>query len=129
MVSNRRNNSRIPLQIFLNQYVKDDPHRCMSYNLSPKGIYLGGLVRAVERPTPIMGLEFELPGTSEVIWARGEVRFDYRDAYLQGTGVEFTGMACSHERLVRDYVYEQKARRLRALLKTIQHNRYGAIGA
>lgn len=123
MSSNRRNNSRIPLQIFLNQYVQDDPQRCMSYNLSPRGIYLGGLVRAVERPTPIMGLEFELPGTSEVIWARGEVRFDYRDAYLQGTGVEFTGMANSHERLVRDYVHEQKARRLRSLLETIQQNR------
>jgi hypothetical protein len=123
MSSNRRYNSRIPLQIFLNQYVQDDPHRCMSYNLSPKGIYLGGLVRAVERPTPIMGLEFELPGTSEVIWARGEVRYDYRDAYLQGTGVEFTGMANSHERLVRDYVNEQTARRLRSLLETIQQNR------
>ena len=121
--ANRRDNSRIPLQIFLNQYVKDDPHRCMSYNLSPKGIYLGGLVRAVERPTPIMGLEFELPGTSEVIWARGEVRFDMRDAYLQGTGVEFTGMACAHKRLVRDYVLDQKVRRLRSLLKSIRYNR------
>lgn len=121
--ANRRISSRIPLQIFLNQYVKDDPHRCVSYNLSPKGIYLGGMVRAVERPTPIMGLEFELPGTSEVIWARGEVRYDFRDAYLQGTGVEFTGMASSHERLVRDYVFDQKARKLRSLLKTIRHNR------
>ncbi len=120
---NRRGNTRIPLQIFLNQYIKDDPYRCMSYNLSPKGIYLGGVVKAVEQPRTVMGLEFELPGTSEVIWARGEVRYDARQSYLQGTGVEFTGMAGSHERLVRDYVAEQKATKLKQLLRTIRHNR------
>ncbi len=120
---NRRGNSRIPLQIFLNQYIKDDPFRCMSYNLSPKGIYLGGVVKAVERPSTVMGLEFELPGTAEVIWARGEVRYDARDAYLQGTGVEFTGMAGFHERLVRDYVAEQKAHKLKRLLQNIRYNR------
>lgn len=120
---NRRNDYRIPLQLFLNEYVGDKAHRCMAVNLSPSGVHLNRLLQPFARETPIVGLEFELPDTSEVIWARGEIRYDTMDQYFHGTGVEFTGMARAHHRLIRDYVYEQRERTLRRLLARIRRNR------
>jgi len=120
---NRRIGNRIPLQMFLNEYIRDQEARCMSTNLSPEGIYLNRLIQPIKRPKPVVGLEFELPGTSEIIWARGEIRFDYKDNYFHGTGIQFTGMATYHERLIKDYVYELKAKRLRQILATIRRNR------
>jgi hypothetical protein len=120
---NRRNGYRIPVQMFLNEYVADNPHRCMSVNLSPEGIYLNRLIQPVHRRNPVVGLEFELPGTSEVIWARGEVRYDSLDPYFHGTGVEITGIAQSHRRLLRDYVMDCRAQQLRKLLRLVRRNR------
>ena len=120
---NRRADYRVPIQVFLNEYVKDKAHRCMAVNLSPAGIYLNRLVLPVRWGNRVVGLEFELPETSEVVWARGEVRYDKTNEYFHGTGVEFTGMARAHERLVRDYVYDQREKALRVLLARIRRNR------
>ncbi len=120
---NRRSGFRIPLQLFMNEYVRDNPTRCMAVNLSPTGIYLKGLIQPEPRETKVVGLEFELPGTSELIWARGQVRFDQSDTYFQGSGVEFTGIPQRHSRLVRDYVMGERARQLRKLLALIRRNR------
>ncbi len=120
---NRRNGYRIPLQMFLNEYVADKPYRCMSVNLSPQGIYLNRLLLPVRRKSQVVGLEFELPDVSEVIWARGEVRFDTRNPYFHGTGVEITGIAQAHQRLLYDYVAEHRAKQLRRLLAMIRRNR------
>jgi hypothetical protein len=120
---NRRNGYRIPVQMFLNEYVADNPHRCMSGNISPSGLYLNRLIQPVERRSSIVGLEFELPGTSEVIWARGEVRYDTLDPYFHGTGVQITGIAVRHQRLLRDYVLDNRAQQLRKLLALVRRNR------
>jgi hypothetical protein len=120
---NRRNDYRIPLQMFLNEFVADRPFRSMSVNLSPKGISLNHLIQPVENARKLVNLEFELPGTSEVVWAAGKIRYDARDTYFHGTGVEFTGMARIHQRLLRDYVIEHRTRQLRKLLTLIRRNR------
>lgn len=122
-VVNRRSDYRIAVQMFLNEYAKDKAHRCMAVNLSPSGIYVNRLVLPYLRQSKVVGLEFALPETSEVVWAKGEVRFDTMDKYFHGTGVEFTGMARAHERLIRDYVYEKREKALRKLLAKIRRNR------
>jgi len=122
-VANRRSAIRIPTQLFLNEFIRDKAHRCMAVNLSPSGIYLNRLLQPFHRQTPVVGLEFELPGTSEVIWARGEARYDAINRYFHGTGIEFTGMARAHQRLIRDYVLEQREQSLRKLLARIRRNR------
>ena len=122
-VANRRDGYRIPMQLFLNEYVRDKAHRCMAVNLSPSGIFLNRLLMPIHRPTRVVGLEFELPDTSEMIWAKGEVRYDTLDQYFHGTGIEFTGMAQVHRRLIRDYVLEQRERSLRRLLARVRRNR------
>lgn len=121
-LSNRREELRVPLQIFLNEYVDDDPYRCMTYNLSTNGIYVNRLVQPVSR-RPVVGLEFEIPGTSEVVWARGEARFDSMDDYFHGTGILFTGIARKHKSLIRDYVHHQRSRQLERLLANVRRNR------
>ena len=121
--ANRRSSHRVPLQLFLNEYVKDKAHRCMAVNLSPSGIYLNRLVAPFQRENRVVGLEFELPATSETIWARGEIRYDKLDPYFHGTGVEFTGMARAHHRLIRDYVMDRRERALRTILARIRRNR------
>lgn len=121
--SNRRGDFRVNLQMFLNEHVADKAFRCMSTNISSRGLFINRLLQPQPRERPVVGLEFELPGTGEVIWARGEIRRDRRDRYFHGTGVEFTGMARLHQQMIRDYVYELRERRLRDLLARIRRNR------
>jgi hypothetical protein len=119
---NRRAEPRVALQMFINEYVKDQPFRSLATNLSPTGLRVDRLPRSADR-TRMLGLEFQLPGTSEVIWARGEVRFDAADPYFQSTGILITGIASSHQRLLRDYVMETRIRQLRRLMATVRRNR------
>lgn len=121
---NQRSEYRIYLQMFMDEHVDNKSHRCMAVNLSPGGLYLNRLIAPMLREKPVVGLEFELPETSEVVWARGEICYDSMDKYFHGTGVRFTGMAQKHERLVRDYVYEQREQQLRKLLATVRRNRW-----
>ena len=119
----RRKNMRIPLQIFLNEYVADKAFRCMSLNLSTQGIYLNRLNLRSIATKPIIGLEFKLPETSDVIWAKGEIRYNHSDPFFHGTGIEFTGIAKAHYRLLQDYIAYQRANELQRILATIRRNR------
>src|SRR4029079_7226773 len=61
----------------------------------------------------VVGLELELPGTSEVIWASAEPRFHSVAANVHFSGLHFLAMARKRERLIRDYVRERRERWLR----------------
>ncbi|PID38695.1 MAG: hypothetical protein CSA65_03130 [Proteobacteria bacterium] len=130
MLNERRDEARMPLQFFLNEYIDDRPQRCMSVNLGLGGLYLNRLALPDPRLGPrrprrdqLVGLEFELPETSETIWAAGQICHDITDRYFHGTGVRFDRMADRHRRLVRDYVLDHRERRLRQLLARIKRNR------
>lgn len=122
-MTNKRSGSRISLQIALNEYIKDMPYRCTAVDLGEDGMRLHlPKPQTALRGTGV-GLEFELPGTFEVIWASGMVRYDGMDDYLHGTGIQFMRMARGHRSLIRDYVAEKKASRLKELLEAVRHNR------
>ena len=108
----RRAGDRVPLQMFLNQYLRDRLFRGMTSNISASGLYLE-TVRAARRRQPEMhrpiGLEFELPGTGEVIWARGEVCYRREDRYTLGYGIRFAAMARVHAKLIRDFCGQQRS--------------------
>jgi hypothetical protein len=58
----------------------------------------------------LVQLEFELPGVDEILWARGEVRFDRlrRQGAAQAvrsTGVRIVAAASRHLGLLRDWVH------------------------
>ena len=111
--SERRDLERVPLEIFLDEYVDDRPHRAVTTNLSATGLYMH---RVATRASQLFGrgsrhvqLEFALPGTRDTIWARGEIRYDELGMDLvHGTGVELVDMARGHQRLIVDYLYEQQ---------------------
>ncbi len=122
-MSERRFGYRVPLEMFLNEYVEDRLHRCVTANVSETGLYLHGLL-SNERKRRNVQLEFELPGTGEVIWAAGQVAYKQVDPYFHGTGVRLTGITGVHARLMRDYVREKRKEQLNELLKLIRQNRY-----
>jgi hypothetical protein len=130
----RRDRDRVPLQLLLNEYVGDQMHRAMTTNVSPTGLYLDrifgqGLDRLqLGREDRQVQLEFTLPETTEVIWALGEIRHDdvgvaREQMMVHGTGVRFTAMARKHERMIHDFVFEQRRRGLEQLLERIRNRR------
>jgi hypothetical protein len=125
----RRDLDRVPLAIFLDEYVDDRPYRALTTNVSATGLYMH---RVSRRPTHQFGrssrflqLELTLPGTKDSIWARGQIRYDeLGDDLVHGTGVQLTAMARGHQRLLEDYLYDYKKKRLEEILELIRANRY-----
>ncbi len=135
--SDRRDLDRVPLTMYLNEYVQDRLHRAVTTNVSPTGIYLHRTLTAGARDLKcgredrFVHLEFALPGTGETIWARGQVRYDEverqsraADAMVHGTGIYLTDLARAHAKILREYVQDRKRDRLRQILDLIRRNRY-----
>lgn len=122
-VRERRLGNRIPLQLFLNEYVADRPHRCLSVNVSETGLYVHKLLQPLRRQGNVVGLELELPGVGETIWARGEVCYDTFDDYFHGSGIRITGIPRLHARLLRDYVVAKRRERLEDIMDRVRLNR------
>lgn len=115
----RRLNRRVTVDMFFNQYIQDLPFRSLAVNVSEHGLAAQRLAdrripRERRRDGGIVAVEFELPGTGEVIWAKGETQFVTVDRDFHRAGIRFLAMARRHERLVREFVWE---RRLRALAR------------
>jgi hypothetical protein len=112
LADERRSDPRIRVEIFLNQYIRDQPFRALALNLSPTGLRVQKLSQSGGIPrSRVLSVELELPGTGEVLWARAESRFDSLDEDFHTSGLTFTGMARKHEKLLRDFVVEKWLKR------------------
>jgi hypothetical protein len=130
----RRASGRIALEMFLNEYVDDRLHRGVASNLSTTGLYVHRVVGAralrVGRDSRFVQLEFELPGTREVIWARGEIRHDELDlptsdaGLVHGTGIHLVAIARPHLQLLRDFVVATRRQQVQDVLELMRKNRY-----
>ena len=122
MVHDRRIGIRVPLEMFLNQYIDDRPVRALSADVSETGLSLARVTLPQGDPSAPrrIGLEFELPGTGEVIWARGQVCRERRGSIFVSTGVRFDAMARSHARLVRDFCLSRRRSQLSDMLARIR---------
>jgi hypothetical protein len=130
-MQDRRDTHRIPLRIFMNEYVRDRLHRAVTTNISPTGLYVhrvfanGAKRLPMGRHDRFVQLEFDLPGTGETIWARGEIRYDELGFDLvHGTGIALTDIANKHQRMLKEYVIDEKRKRLKTILELIRKNRY-----
>jgi hypothetical protein len=112
---NRRNDKRLRLQLYLNQYIKDREFRALATDISESGLSIQTLTEPVVPHAPVVGIELELPGTNELIWAAAEPRFDAVGTDFHVSGLLFRGMARKHQRLLRDYVRERRLRIARLL--------------
>ena len=106
----RRYIPRVRVELFLNQYIRDRPFRALATNLSETGILVQKLLEPALPLSRVVGLEFELPGTGELVWASAEPRFDTTDNDFHLSGLTFTAMAGKHERLLTEFVREKVAR-------------------
>lgn len=109
-MSERRSDPRLRVQVFLNEYIRDNPYRALAVDISESGLAIQKLTEPIVRPARIVGLELELPGTHEVIWASAEAKFDAVGDDFHVSGLRFSAMARKHQRLLRDYVRERRQR-------------------
>ena len=113
-----RKTPRVELDVFLNKFVEGVPYLCRTADISEDGLYLGSLIEphqpqltgGIDEPgTTVVGMQFQLPGTDEVIYAEGEViRYQERQR-TDGYGVRFTHLAPKHRTLIGNYVREALA--------------------
>jgi c-di-GMP-binding flagellar brake protein YcgR len=104
-MSTHRKCSRVPLDIYLNKFVAGVPYMTRTSDISSEGL---GLVKLLEpqQEGKRVGLQFQLPGSEEVIYAEGEVVREWLDdkQHEEGSGVRFTNMTERHRRLVEKFV-------------------------
>ncbi|WP_373048498.1 PilZ domain-containing protein [Vulgatibacter sp.] len=106
-MANQRKSQRAPCDIYLNKIVDEARHLARARDISPDGIWISKVLEPAAGQQQV-GLEFQLPGSSEVIWAAGEVvRDETREAAtgpVEGTAVKFTAMADRYRRMIEVYV-------------------------
>ena len=103
-MSDKRKNGRVPLDIYLNKYVAGVPYMARTSNISKEGVSLAHLIEP-DLAGRRVGLQFQLPGSEEVIYAEGEVVRDWVDSeHEEGSGVRFTLVTERHRRLIDQYV-------------------------
>ena len=103
-MAEQRRTGRAQIDILLNKYVGGVPYTARARDISPGGVRLARLLEP-EHAGKRVGLQFQLPGSSEVIYAEGEVVREWvgSDA-ADGSGVKFTLLTERHQRLIEQYV-------------------------
>ncbi len=107
-MSEKRNARRAPLDIYLNKYIGGVPYMARSSDISEEGLNLAQLIEP-QHGGKRVGLQFQLPGSEEVIYAEGEVVREWVGSTAQGTnhhgsGVRFTLLTERHRRLIDTYI-------------------------
>lgn len=131
----RRLGFRVPFESMVTSYVRDRPVRAVAANLSDSGVSLSALSMLAPPPGLVVGLEIDLPGTTDSIWASGRICYRKDDALASGPnsvhmpevrclasnlGVRFIAMARAQAQLVRDFCIEMRRKHLGALLARIR---------
>jgi len=118
--SDRRLGYRIPFEAMVTSYVHDRPIRALASNLSDSGLNMSSISMLAPPPGLVVGLELDLPGTSESIWASGQICYRKDDRLASGLGVKFLAMARSQARIVRDFCIEMRRAHLGSILARIR---------
>ena len=71
-------------------------------------------------PGLVVGLEIDLPGMDESIWASGQICYRKDDHMASGLGVRFLAMAKSQARMIRDFCIDARRKHLGSLLARIR---------
>ena len=102
-MSDKRKKNRAPLDVYLNKYVGGVPYMARAADISTDGVSLAHLIEPQHHKKRV-GLQFQLPGTEEVIYAEGEVVREWLGSDVEGSGVRFTLLTERHRRLIEGYV-------------------------
>ncbi len=103
-MSEKRKRIRAPLDVYLNKYVAGVPYMARAADISTEGLSLAHLIEP-DHERKRVGLQFQLPGSEEVIYAEGEIVREWLGAEEpEGSGVRFTLLTERHRRLIDAYV-------------------------
>ena len=119
-MQDRRLGFRIPFETMVTSYVHDRPVRALSTNLSDSGINMSAIAMLAPPPGLVVGLEIDLPGAGESIWAAGRICYRQEDRIASGLGVRFLAMARCQAQMIRDFCIEARRRHLGAILARIR---------
>jgi hypothetical protein len=107
-MSDRRRGARAPLDVYLNKYVGGVPYMARTRDISAEGVGLAHLIEP-RHTRKSVGLQFQLPGSEEVIYCEGEIVREWGgDKFAERSGVRFTLMTDRHRKLIEGYVSEQQ---------------------
>jgi hypothetical protein len=95
---------RKPLDVYLNKLIEDEPYMVRSSDISTTGIYLHKLIEPDLDEGTMVSLEFMLPNSDEVLWARGTVMRESQRWGTDGLGIWFTIIPNAYRRVIEDYV-------------------------
>ncbi|MBJ6762602.1 PilZ domain-containing protein [Myxococcaceae bacterium JPH2] len=104
-MSEKRKSKRAPLDIYLNKYMGGVPYMARAADISQEGVSLSRLLEPQHHARRV-GLQFQLPGSEEIIYAEGEVVRDWLETPRKAdrSGVRFTLLTERHRRMIDDYV-------------------------
>lgn len=104
-MAEQRKSERAPIDIYLNKIIDEARHLARATDISAEGIWVSKILEPATGARRI-GLEFQLPGSEEIINAAGEiVRDDARNSgKLEGSAIRFTHMAHRYRRMIEVYV-------------------------
>jgi hypothetical protein len=119
-VQDRRLGFRIPFETMVTSYVHDRPVRGLASNLSDSGMSLSAIAMLAPPPGVVVGLELDVPGVDDSIWAAARVCYRKDDHLASGLGLRFVAMARSHARMLREFCLEMRRKNLGSLLARIR---------
>ncbi len=102
-MTEKRKHNRVPLDIYLNKYVAGVPYMARTADISREGVALANLIEP-DQSGKRVGLQFQLPGSEEVIYAEGEIVREWLSTGAEGSGVKFTLLTERHRRMIDQYV-------------------------
>lgn len=122
-MTDKRRQERVALDIFLNKYIGGVPYMVRSSDISRDGVGLAHLIEP-EAPGRRVGLQFQLPGSEEIIYAEGEVVREWIEerAQEEHSGVRFTLLTERHRRLIDRFVRSGRPVRERSIITASHTN-------
>ena len=119
-MQDRRLGFRIPFETMVTSYVNDRPVRGLVTNLSDTGMSMSAITMLAPPPGLVVGIELDVPGVDESIWASAQICYRKDDRMASGLGVRFIAMARTHARIIREFCIEMRRKNLGSLLARIR---------
>jgi hypothetical protein len=104
-MTQKRRAHRARVDIYLNKYVGGVPYMARATDISAEGLGLAHLIEPEHRDNRV-GLQFQLPGSPELIYVEGEVVRRWSGRKCDGSGVRFTLIAERHRQLINHFVQQ-----------------------
>ena len=97
----RRHDDRRSVDLLINRFLNGYPYMCRATDISRSGMRLVPMLEPTEAPR-FMGLQFQLPGSDDVITASGEAVFVTGER--GAVGVRFTKLPSKSAALIEKFI-------------------------